>query len=120
MALLLSRTRTSLHRSPLRSPNGTALTEVAQPLPLTFFREGALARALLEHQRAGGVEGEEVAEAVAARVIATHGSGESPGRRQVDAFAGVKENRQQGGIIRTFFGRYHILPGDNFYVQAGA
>ena len=32
----------------------------------------------------------------------------------------LKENRQQGGIIRTFFGRYHILPGDKFYVQAGA
>ncbi|MFD9513758.1 NucA/NucB deoxyribonuclease domain-containing protein [Streptomyces mirabilis] len=32
----------------------------------------------------------------------------------------LKENRQQGGIIRTFFGRYHVLPGDEFYVQAGA
>ncbi|GAQ65903.1 hypothetical protein SsS58_06331 [Streptomyces scabiei] len=32
----------------------------------------------------------------------------------------LKENRTQGGIIRTFFGRYHILPGDKFYVQAGA
>ncbi|MFD7002985.1 hypothetical protein ACFWA5_43745 [Streptomyces mirabilis] len=32
----------------------------------------------------------------------------------------LKENRQQGGIIRTFFGRYHVLPGDKFYVQAGA
>ncbi|WP_316763689.1 NucA/NucB deoxyribonuclease domain-containing protein [Streptomyces herbicida] len=31
----------------------------------------------------------------------------------------LKENRQQGGILRTFFGRYHILPGDKFYVQAG-
>ncbi|MFF4963169.1 NucA/NucB deoxyribonuclease domain-containing protein [Streptomyces sp. NPDC001222] len=32
----------------------------------------------------------------------------------------LKENRQQGGLLRTFFGRYHILPGDKFYVQAGA
>jgi hypothetical protein len=31
----------------------------------------------------------------------------------------LKENRQQGGILRTFFGRYHLLPGDKFYVQAG-
>ncbi|MFF4846080.1 NucA/NucB deoxyribonuclease domain-containing protein [Streptomyces collinus] len=31
----------------------------------------------------------------------------------------LKENRQQGGIIRTFFGRYHILPGDKFYVNMG-
>jgi hypothetical protein len=31
----------------------------------------------------------------------------------------LKENRQQGGILRTFFGRYHLLPGDQFYVQAG-
>ncbi|WP_432171809.1 NucA/NucB deoxyribonuclease domain-containing protein [Streptomyces sp. 1222.5] len=31
----------------------------------------------------------------------------------------LKENRQQGGIIRTFFGRYHILPGDKFHVNMG-
>jgi hypothetical protein len=37
-APLLSRTRTSLHRSSLRSPNGTALTEVGQPLPLTLSK----------------------------------------------------------------------------------
>ncbi|MET7736611.1 NucA/NucB deoxyribonuclease domain-containing protein [Streptomyces sp. NPDC005402] len=29
----------------------------------------------------------------------------------------LQEDRRQGGIIRTFFGRYHILPGDKFYVQ---
>ncbi|RAG86182.1 hypothetical protein DN069_07860 [Streptacidiphilus pinicola] len=30
------------------------------------------------------------------------------------------ENRAQGGILRTFFGRYHILPGDKFFENVGA
>ncbi|MGW7003938.1 NucA/NucB deoxyribonuclease domain-containing protein [Streptomyces sp. NPDC054933] len=30
------------------------------------------------------------------------------------------ENNSQGAILRNFFGQYHILPSDNFYINVGA
>ncbi|MFI9718266.1 NucA/NucB deoxyribonuclease domain-containing protein [Streptomyces sp. NPDC052396] len=32
----------------------------------------------------------------------------------------LSENNSQGGILKNFYDTYHILPGDNFYVNVGA